>query len=105
MKFHFFATNFTSISGSSEITKGRGKSIHILKAIFKTNSKIKRNFNSCSSKILKENDKKPHRINNLYATNKKFSRQLSIVPLCWKFIHNLWLECSPVLQVNVYLVQ
>ena len=41
MKFHCFATHFTSISCSSETTKGReGKSIHFLKALFKTNSEI-----------------------------------------------------------------
>ena len=51
---------------------------------------IKRNFNSCSSKTLKKRQKS-HHINNLYATNKKFSRQLPIVPHCWKIICNLWL--------------
>ena len=51
---------------------------------------IKRNFNSCSSKTLKKRQKS-HRINNLYATNKKFSRQLPIVPHCWKIIYNLCL--------------
>ena len=49
-----------------------------------------RNFNSCSSTTLKKRQKS-HRINNLYATNKKFSRQLPVVPHCWKIIYNLWL--------------
>ena len=64
---------------------------------------IKGNFNSCLSKTLKKRQKS-HRINNLYATNKKFSRQLPIVQHCWKIIYNLWLECSPVLEMNVCLV-
>ena len=41
--FPCFATNFTSISCSSETTKGRGrggKSIHFLKALFIINSTI-----------------------------------------------------------------
>ena len=38
MKFHCFATNFTSINCSSETTKGRGESIYFLKALFNTNS-------------------------------------------------------------------
>ena len=41
LKFHCFGTHFTLISCSSENTKGReerGKSIHFLKALFKTNS-------------------------------------------------------------------
>ena len=66
--------------------------------------KVKRNFNSCLSKTLKKRQKS-HRINNLYATSKKFRRQLPIVPHCWKIIYNLWLECSPVLEMNLYLVQ
>ena len=40
MKFHCFSTQFTSISYSSETTKGRGKSVHFLKALFKTNSEV-----------------------------------------------------------------
>ena len=47
---------------------------------------------------------KAHRINILYATDKKFSRQPPIVPHCWKIIYNLWLECSLVLEMNVYLI-
>ena len=65
---------------------------------------LKRNFNSCSSKTLRKRQKS-HRINNLYATNKKYSRRLPIVPHCRKVIYNLCLECSPVLQMNVYLVR
>ena len=53
---------------------------------------------------LEKNDKKSHRINILYATDKKFSRQLPIVPHCWKTIYDLWLLCSLVLQMSVYLV-
>ena len=60
----------------------------------KTETTLKRNFNSCSSKTLKKRQKS-HRINNLYSTNKKFSRQLPIVPHRREIINNLWLECSP----------
>ena len=67
-----------------------------------TTSTVQRNFNSCQSKTLKKRQKS-HRINNLYATNKNFSSQLPIVPHCRKIIYNLWLECSPVLQMNQYL--
>ena len=45
-----------------------------------------------------------HRINILHTTDKKFSRQFPIVSHCRKIIYNLWLECSPVLQMNIYLV-
>ena len=38
-KLHCFATNFTSISCSSETTK-EGKSTHFLRALLRTNSKI-----------------------------------------------------------------
>ena len=41
MKFHCFATHFTSISCSSETTKGRWVKVNsFLKALFKTNSEI-----------------------------------------------------------------
>ena len=44
MKFHCFTTHFTSISCRSETTRGGGggggKSIHFLKALFKTNLEI-----------------------------------------------------------------
>ena len=39
-EFHCFATHFTSISCSSETAEGRGKSVHLLKALFKTNSEV-----------------------------------------------------------------
>ena len=61
---------------------------------------IKRNFNSCLSKTLKKRQKS-HHINNHYATSKKFWGQLPIVPHCWKIIYNLWLEWSPLLEMNV----
>ena len=39
---------------------------------------------------LEKKTQKSHRINNFTLTDKKFSRQLPIVPYCWKIIYNLW---------------
>ena len=44
---------------------------------------------------LEKKRQKSHCINILHATDKKFSRQLPIVPHCWKISYKLWLQSSP----------
>ena len=64
-------------------------------------SQFSKNISFIKNLVCKESYKKIKSDVNpiIYATYTadKFSRQLPIVPHCWKINYSLWSECSPVL--------